>query len=188
MVFFCFAPGGKPFSPSAFYSILKPFFSKARGTANSLFRKSRYSSPRPDFLQVRHPAHAERQQRTSDYLNRIIEFFPDRLASEKWARNFNIEGLDHWQAARREGRGVVLGDVSFRALFFVAGFVASCRCAGGRIDWRKISQTKAPAACAHGTGWQEAGRQIHLRIFERQTWAVSQGATEILYGRSASDG
>jgi lauroyl/myristoyl acyltransferase len=147
------------------YSILKPFF-MARAAANCVFRKSRYSSPRPDFLRVRHPGRVERQQRASDYLNRIIEFFPDRLASEKWIQNLQIEGFDCWQAARREGRGVVLAICHFGPYFLLRDLLRSAgvpaaALIGGKSPKRKPKQS--PSARPIG---KKAAGQIHLRLLK----------------------
>jgi hypothetical protein len=84
-------------SPRAFYSILKPFF-YLRAVFNCMFRKHGYATPRPDFLRVGQPARARRRQRMNDYMNRVLEFFPDRLSGEKWGRNCRVEGLEHLQS------------------------------------------------------------------------------------------
>jgi hypothetical protein len=106
------------FSPQALYSILKPFF-LARATVNCVFRKRAYAEPRPDFLPVREPARAERQQRLNDYLNHILEFFPDHLSDEKWIQNCRVEGLEHLQSARRNKRPTVLAFSHFGPFFLL---------------------------------------------------------------------
>ena len=106
------------FSPPALYSILKPFF-LVRATVNCAFRKQAYAEPRPDFLRVPEPAPAERQQRMNDYLNHILEFFPDRLSGKKWIQNCRVEGLEHLQSARRNQRPAVLAFSHFGPFFLL---------------------------------------------------------------------
>jgi lauroyl/myristoyl acyltransferase len=106
------------FSPQAFYSLLKPF-SLARATANCAFRKRAYATPRPDFLRVPEPARAERQQRMNDYLNHILELFPDRLSEEKWIQNCRVEGLEHLQSACRNKCPTVLAFSHFGPFFLL---------------------------------------------------------------------
>ena len=108
------------FSTQAFYSILKPFF-YLRAAVNCAFRKRACSSRRPDFLRVPAPARAERQLRTNDYLNRILEFFPDRLADEKWIQNCRAEGLEYLQSTCRNKCPTILA-VSHFGPFFLSRF------------------------------------------------------------------
>ncbi len=49
-----------------------------------------------------------RDARANYYLSRVLEFFPDRLATPKWRDRFQTRGLHHLEEARRWGRGVVL--------------------------------------------------------------------------------
>lgn len=49
-----------------------------------------------------------RDARANYYLSRVLEFFPDRLATPKWRDRFQTRGLHHLEEARRRGRGVVL--------------------------------------------------------------------------------
>src|SRR5215469_8199843 len=95
--------GESQLSPQALYSFLKPFFF-ARAAVNCAFKKNKYITPRPEFLLVANAAQEERRQRMNDYLNHILEFFPERLTDKKWARNYSVEGLEHWRSARRDGR------------------------------------------------------------------------------------
>ena len=47
------------------------------------------------------------------YLNGILDFFPERLASEKWKDCCRFEGLEHLQSARDQGRPVILAFYHF---------------------------------------------------------------------------
>src|SRR5579864_4012706 len=98
--------GESRLSPQALHASLQPFLF-ARAAINCAFKKSRYAAPRPDFLRVPDAARKERRQKTNEYLNRVLEFFPERLAEKKWTENCSIEGLEYWQSARAKSRPVV---------------------------------------------------------------------------------
>ncbi|HTR42454.1 MAG TPA: hypothetical protein VMH87_12640 [Pseudomonadales bacterium] len=51
----------------------------------------------------------------NDYLNRILEFLPDRLPEDKWAQNCRVEGLEYLQTAYQKKRPVVLACCHFGA-------------------------------------------------------------------------
>lgn len=51
---------------------------------------------------------AVRRARMRYHLSKLLEFFPDRLATPKWQSRFHTTGLDQVQEARQQGRGVVL--------------------------------------------------------------------------------
>lgn len=99
-------------SPQAVYSVLQPFFF-IRATMNCAFRARGYATDRPDFLRVSDPARVEREQRMNNYSCHILEFFQDRLAGESWMSRCRIDGLEHLQAARCEGRPAVLAVCHF---------------------------------------------------------------------------
>jgi lauroyl/myristoyl acyltransferase len=108
-----------------FYSTLKSFFF-LRASVNCAFRKCDYAAPRPEFLRLAHPAQAKRQQRTNDYLNSILNFFPERLAGEKWKGYCRIEGLEHLEAPRREGRSAILVLCHFGPFMLARCLLRSC--------------------------------------------------------------
>jgi hypothetical protein len=112
------------FSPDTFYSLLQPFFF-ARAVINCAFKKGRYGANRPDFLRVHEPARTARQQRMNEYMNHILEFFPERMAGKKWAGNCSLEGLEHWQSARQNGRPVVLAFCHFGPLLLFRSLLRS---------------------------------------------------------------
>jgi lauroyl/myristoyl acyltransferase len=87
-------------SPSDLYSLLKPLALtraafESTGPVPAYFRKS----PLPKEI---------RQARINYLLSRILEFFPDRLATAKWQDRFQTHGLHHVREARMNGRRVVL--------------------------------------------------------------------------------
>jgi hypothetical protein len=112
-------------SRPAFYSIVKPIF-LARATLNSAFKKTAFASSRwPRFLRVPDPARAARRERMNDYLNHIVEFFPERLAGEKWMKHCRIEGLGPLQLARQNGRPVILAYCHFGPYFLLRFWLRS---------------------------------------------------------------
>lgn len=89
-------------SPDKYYSILQPLLGM-RATLNTVWKKTGLAGPRPEFLKVSEPARAARRERADDYLNHILEFFPERLAEEKWMTRCRFEGLDQLPRARKNG-------------------------------------------------------------------------------------
>jgi lauroyl/myristoyl acyltransferase len=65
----------------------------------------------PSFFERSTPLRTIREARIKYLLSRIVEFFPDRLATTKWQSRFRTSGVHHIQEARKNGRRVVL--VSF---------------------------------------------------------------------------
>jgi lauroyl/myristoyl acyltransferase len=141
-LFFVWRRVERRLSPQVFYSILKPF-SFARATMNCAFRKRRYATSRPDFLRVTDPARAERQQRMNDYLNDVLEFFPDQLGEEKWAQNCRVEGLERLQSAFRNKRPTVLACCHFGAFelsrfWLRAKGIPATALRGGKAESRRL--------------------------------------------------
>lgn len=86
-------------SPDALHAFLAPL----------AFGRATFSStPRiPEYLGGQ--SRRRLTEARMDYLlSRVIEFFPDRLATPKWSGRFRTSGLDRIQAAHRSGRNVVL--------------------------------------------------------------------------------
>ncbi len=112
------------------YSMLKPFL-LARSALNTVFKRPKPAPALPGFLSVRQTVQRRIQDRASHYLNHVLRCFPDRLAEAKWKDHCEIEGLARLQAARRNGRGVVLAFCHFGAFYLlhlwlrVCGFPAS---------------------------------------------------------------
>ena len=99
-------------SPAAFYSFLRPLF-LVRGVLNNAFKKTTTPPAMPDFLRTPRNIRTRIQDRADLYLNGIVANFPDRLAAPKWLARCEIEGLEHLQEARRNGRLVALGYCHF---------------------------------------------------------------------------
>lgn len=93
--------------PQRYYSLLRPFFG-VRAIFNTVLKKPGFAEPRPDFLRVPAAARAGRRERMGDYLNHILEFFPERLAGEKWLSRCRFDGLERLQQARQNGHPVIL--------------------------------------------------------------------------------
>ena len=69
--------------------------------------------PKPEFLSTPRTFKTRVRQRVDLYLNDILLNFPDRLAAPKWMARCQIDGLAHLQAARQQGRPVVLAYCHF---------------------------------------------------------------------------
>jgi hypothetical protein len=162
--------GESQLSPDTFYSILKPFFF-ARAAINCAFRKDRYAAQRPDFLRVHDPARTARQQRMNDYLNHVLEFFPERMAGKKWTRSCTIEGFEHWQSARRDGRPIVLAFCHFGPLLLLRCLLRSAGIPAATVvgvKRGKISPLK------HLKDRLEPLQDVPLRFFEHQFRAANE--------------
>ena len=73
------------------------------------------SVPLPACLGEAKSVRAIRQWRMKGYLNRVLEYFPERLAETKWMSRCHIVGLDRVLRARQNGRPVVLAFFHFGA-------------------------------------------------------------------------
>jgi lauroyl/myristoyl acyltransferase len=87
-------------APGHLYSILKPF-----AFARVAFERRRST---PAYFS-RPALRAEVLQSHVNYLlSRVLEFFPDRMATAKWQVRFQTSGLHHIHEARENGRRIVL--------------------------------------------------------------------------------
>ena len=87
-------------SPSDLYSVLAPLaFTRAAVGRND---------PLPGYFSRSIPTPIIREARANYLLSRILEFFPERLATPKWQGCFRTSGFHHIEEARKEGRSVVL--------------------------------------------------------------------------------
>jgi lauroyl/myristoyl acyltransferase len=73
------------------------------------------SMPLPACLGAAKSVRAIREWRMKGYLNRILEYLPERLAETKWMNRCRIEGLEHVLRARQNGHPVVLAFSHFGA-------------------------------------------------------------------------
>ncbi len=117
-VFFCVRRLEHRLSPAALWTLVSPV-AAGRTALNLLFRKPRPAARLPEFLHGWAGVPAIRGQRRADYLNRLLENFPDRLADEKWRGRCRIDGLEHWHAAQAAGRPVVLAFFHFGPIFLM---------------------------------------------------------------------
>ena len=118
------------FSIEIFYRLLKPF-AFARAAFNTVFKRRQPYAPLPDCFGAEKPVLTGRQWRVNTYLNHVLDFFPERLATGKWKSRCRIEGIGHLQQARQDGRPVILAFCHFgpyyllRAWLRAAGFPVS---------------------------------------------------------------
>jgi hypothetical protein len=68
---------------------------------------------RPAWLPASHPFNPRFLDRLPVYLNRIIEFLPDRLHQPKWQRRCRIVGLEYLTVDPSAVRGAILAFVHF---------------------------------------------------------------------------
>jgi len=87
-------------SPSDLYSVLAPL-AFTRATVGRI-------DPLPGYFSKSISALTIRDARANYFLSRILEFFPDRLATPKWQGCFRTSGFHYIQEARKAGRSVVL--------------------------------------------------------------------------------
>ena len=64
-----------------------------------------------------------RQRRMSRYMNRYLEYFPDRLADPKWRDNCTIVGRSHLLKVRENGRPAVLAFCHFGPIYFMRSWL-----------------------------------------------------------------
>jgi lauroyl/myristoyl acyltransferase len=109
--------------------------------------------PLPACLGAAKSVRAIREWRMNDYLNRMLEHLPERLAEPKWMNRCRIEGLDHVLRARQNGRPVVLAFTHFSAYrlsrFWLraAGVPAATLIAGraeNRTKWERLEDGCCP--------------------------------------------
>ena len=115
-------------SPASFHAVLKPVFG-TRAVFYAVF--NRHKKPvLPAFLQMTQTRRIRTELRTAFYLNHVLDYFPERLTGIKWKGRCRFEGLGHLQAARQNGRPVILAFFHFGPYFLlrswlrVAGFPA----------------------------------------------------------------
>jgi lauroyl/myristoyl acyltransferase len=95
------------FSPRTFRRLLVPCI-KAR----IAFKKSRLPLPLPGCLGTGELRNSE-EERRNDFLNAILEFFPEQLGTPKWRERAHIDGIQHLETARRQKRPVILAFCHF---------------------------------------------------------------------------
>lgn len=125
----------------AFYTLLSPFY-KTRGFLYTVFNRPK-KPPVPAFLQASQTRGGRSDLRAAFYLNHVLDYFPERLAGAKWRGRCRIEGLEHLQVARQNGRPVIMAFYHFGPYFLlrswlrVAGFPA-----GSYLTGKKPQRTR----------------------------------------------
>jgi lauroyl/myristoyl acyltransferase len=104
------------------YSLLKPF-ALARATLNTAFKNPRPCVPLPECLEAPWSWRLARQRRMSDYLNRYLEYFPERLAEPKWKGQCLMVGGGELLKAWQGGRPAVLAFCHFGPIHLLRAWV-----------------------------------------------------------------
>lgn len=120
----CFILRGveRVFSVESFCRLLKPF-AFARAAFNTIFKKRRPDMLLPACFGVGMPMLTGRQWRMNAYLNHVPDFFPDRLATDKWKGRCRIEGIGHLRLARQNGRPVILAFCHFGPYYLLRSWL-----------------------------------------------------------------
>ena len=79
----------------------------------------------PAYLGARATAPAASRNPTSLYLNRVLEYLPDRLSSPQWRERCQIIGLDRLREPRQRGRPVMLAFCHFGPISLTAFWLRS---------------------------------------------------------------
>jgi lauroyl/myristoyl acyltransferase len=77
------------------------------------FKRQRSARPVPECLGGEKQIQASRQPRWRSSLNRVLQFFPDRLAIEKWRGRLQLDGAEYLETARKQKRPIVLAFCHF---------------------------------------------------------------------------
>jgi len=165
LAFFPVFRGAEHLFPVArFYAVLKPFFG-VRAALHTAFRRKKMPANLPAFLQICGTGRIQTGFHTGLYLNHVLGFFPERLASAKWTGRCQIEGLDHLTVARQNRRPVVLAFCHFGPHFLlrfwlgVAGFPGGAFKAGKapeRTRLRQFTDTLRSKVTFYGDNGHEA--------------------------------
>lgn len=106
------------------YRLLLPF-AWVRALISTAFKNYRPCVPLPERLEAAWSTRLNRRLRMNGYLNNIVDDFPDRLAEPKWRERCRINGLEHIQPARKNGRAIVLVFVHFGAFGLIRVWLRS---------------------------------------------------------------
>ena len=129
-------------SVGSLYWILRP-----HAFVRAVLRGIPAAVPLPACLDAAKSVRAVRQWRMKGYLNRVLEYFPERLAEPKWMSRCRIVGLEHVHSARQNGRPVVLAFSHFGAyrmsrFWLRAAGVPAATLLGGKAEdratWKRL--------------------------------------------------
>ena len=95
------------FSPRALRRVLAPCIA-----VRIAFKRSRPSLPMPGCFSGGE-FRISKQRHRNDYLNAILEFFPERLGTTKWRDRVQMDGLEYLETARRQKRPAILAFCHF---------------------------------------------------------------------------
>jgi lauroyl/myristoyl acyltransferase len=135
------------FSPRNLRRILKPLVG-----ARVVFKRARVTLPLPACLGEGKQFQVSKQRQRSNYLNAVLEFFPERLGTAKWRDHVRISGIEYLENARREKRSVALAFCHFGPYVLIrywlraAGFPAAALVEGKSVDRPSIKRLKDRAS------------------------------------------
>jgi len=95
----------------------------ARAAFNTVFKNPRPAPVLPEFLQSLNAMPIRIRKRAHAYMNRAIEYFPDRAAEAGWRSHCRIDGLGYLQAARQNHSPVILAFCHFGPYRLLAGWL-----------------------------------------------------------------
>jgi lauroyl/myristoyl acyltransferase len=93
--------------------------------------------PLPDFFGAKKTVRSRVKQDTIFYLNRAIEFFPERLPEARWKSRCRIVGLERLQHAQQGGRPLVLVFCHFGPLFLMPCWLRAHGVRVAALVWSK---------------------------------------------------
>jgi hypothetical protein len=108
----------------------------ARAACNTVLKIPGSPAVLPEYLQSFNTLPIRIRRRADPHLNRVVEFFQDRLAQASWRNQCRIDGLGYLQAARQKRRAVILAFCHFGPFRLLApwlraaGFPAGVMLAG----------------------------------------------------------
>ena len=145
----------------------------------------------PDFLRTpKNVRNAGASQDRADlYLNGIVANFPDRLAAPKWLARCEIEGLEHLQEARRNGRLVALGycvSVSFPIMH--CWLRAMGLPVGGLVGGNSTMRTPLAQLQDRFLPLPEVPVAMYLDQLRQENWPGFRGGKCFIHGRGRADG
>jgi lauroyl/myristoyl acyltransferase len=114
------------FPPATLRRVMLPLIG-----ARVAFKRNRPMMPLPSCLGEGKTFQISPQQIRKNYLNSLLEYFPDRLSTAKWRDHLRISGIEYLEAACRQKHPVILAFCHFgpylllRSWLRAAGFPAA---------------------------------------------------------------
>jgi lauroyl/myristoyl acyltransferase len=91
----------------------------------------------PDFFGAEKPVRSRIKNDTIFYLNRAMEFFPERLSEARWKSRCRIVGLERLQHAQQNGRPLVLAFCHFGPIFLMSCLLRANGVQAATLLWNK---------------------------------------------------